>query len=86
MSDYMVQKADDQIEGGNIERESLYAEIEDFEIKRKAVLEYCYDNLAKMWAAKVAGILLGCDFRDAKEHSDIYFENEGIGSREGTDK
>lgn len=50
-------------------------------IQKKAVIEYCYDHLDKMWAAKITGILLGCDFRDAKEHSDDFFkycEGEGI--------
>lgn len=47
----------------------------DFEIKRKAVIDYCYDHLDKMWAARVVSILLGCDFRDAKEMADIYFDN-----------
>lgn len=46
----------------------------DFEIKRKAAIEYCYDNLQFMWAAKIVGILLGCDFKDAKEHADIYLD------------
>lgn len=41
-------------------------------IKTKAVIGYCYDHLDKMWAARVVGILLGCDWRDAKEHSDIF--------------
>jgi hypothetical protein len=49
--------------------------------KTKAVVEYCYDHLDKMWAAKVTSILLGCDFRDAKEHADEFFkwcEEEGV--------
>jgi hypothetical protein len=50
-------------------------------IQKKAVVEYCYDHLDKMWAAKITGILLGCDFRDAKEHADEFFkycEEEGV--------
>jgi hypothetical protein len=47
---------------------------EDNLIKTKAVIEYCYKHLDQMWAAKVAGILLGCDFRDAKKHADLFFE------------
>jgi hypothetical protein len=49
---------------------------EDSKIKRHAVIEYCYDHLDKMWAAKVVSILLGCDFRNAKEHADLFFEHE----------
>lgn len=49
-------------------------EFEDFEIKRRAVIECCYDHIDKMLAARVVSILLGCDFRDAKEHADIYLE------------
>lgn len=48
-------------------------EINDFELKRKAAIEYCYEHLDKMWAARIVGIMLGCSFRDAKEHADIYF-------------
>lgn len=50
-------------------------------IQKKAVVEYCYDHLDKMWAANITGILLGCDFRDAKEHADDFFkycEEEGV--------
>lgn len=47
---------------------------EDYIVKRYKVIEYCYDHLDKMWAARIVGILLGCDFRDAKEHVDIFFE------------
>lgn len=37
------------------------------------ILTYCYPHLHLMWAARIASILLECDFRDAKHHSDIYF-------------
>jgi hypothetical protein len=53
----------------------------DLLVKKKAVVRYCYDHLDKMWAANITGILLGCDFRDAKEHADQFFkhcEEEGI--------
>lgn len=49
--------------------------------EKKAVIEYCYDHLETMWAARITGILLGCDFRDAKDHADRFFEyceEEGI--------
>lgn len=51
-----------------------YDDHKDFEVKRKAVVEYCYSHLEQMWAAKITGILLGCDFREAKEHADIYLD------------
>jgi hypothetical protein len=67
---------------------SLYDKLEkererssDFLVKKKAVVRYCYDHLDKMWAANITGILLGCDFRDAKERADQFFkycEEEGI--------
>lgn len=47
----------------------------DFLTKQKAVVEYCYDHLDKMWAAKITGIVLGCDFKDAKEHADQFFKH-----------
>jgi len=53
----------------------------DLLVKKKAVVGYCYDHLDKMWAANITGILLGCDFRDAKEHAEQFFkycEEEGI--------
>jgi len=31
------------------------------------VLEYCEPHLDDMWAARIVGCLLNCDFRDAKE-------------------
>jgi len=49
-------------------------ELEDFEIKKLEVIQYCYPHLEKMWAAKIVGILLDCDFRDAKEFADRYIE------------
>jgi hypothetical protein len=54
---------------------------QDYLTKQKTVVEYCYDHLDKMWAAKITGILLGCDFRDAKENADEFFkycEEEGM--------
>lgn len=65
---------DEKIEQGLNEREALLSEIDDNLIKKKAVIDYCYDHLEKMWAARIVGILLGCDFRDAKEHADMFFE------------
>lgn len=50
----------------------------DFEIKRKLVIEYCYPHLEQMWAARIVGILLGCSFKDSKEHADVYLENAGV--------
>lgn len=42
-------------------------ELQDFEVKIKAVIQYCEPHLDNMWAARIVGTLLGCDFRDAKE-------------------
>lgn len=43
-------------------------------IKTKAVIDYCYNHLEQMWAARVVSLLLGCDFRDAKLHADKFNE------------
>jgi hypothetical protein len=61
--------------------ESQKKEITSDLIQKKAVVEYCYDHLDIMWSAKIVGILLGCDFRDAKYHADEFFkycEEEGV--------
>lgn len=50
-------------------------------IKAKSVIDYCYEHLDKMWASRITGILLGCDFRDAKSNADEFFkycEDKGI--------
>lgn len=49
---------------------------EDYMDRRREVLEYCYDHLDKMWAAKVASILLDCDFRDAKTYAKLVLQRE----------
>ena len=46
----------------------------DFLLKRHEVLKYCEPHLDQMWAASIAGILLGCDFRDCKFYIKKYFE------------
>lgn len=43
-------------------------------LKIKNVIEYCEPHLEQMWAARVVGILLGCDFRDCKEHLDDFYD------------
>jgi hypothetical protein len=48
----------------------------DYIDRHREVLEYCYDHLDKMWAAKVASILLDCDFRDAKTYAKLVLERE----------
>jgi hypothetical protein len=58
---------------------------DDLLIKINAVLKYVEPHLDQMWAARVAGILLGGDFRDAKEHIKYYWEwaeEQGIDSNE----
>lgn len=57
------------------------SDYDDMILKRHMVLTYCEPHLDKMWAAKIVGILLGCDFRDSKDHLEMYFhwaEQEGI--------
>lgn len=49
---------------------------EDYINKHKEALEYCYDHLDKMWAAKVTSILLDCDFRDAKTYAKFVLQRE----------
>jgi hypothetical protein len=49
-------------------------QFDDNLIKIKAVVDYCYNHLDKMWAARVVAILMGCDFRDSKNHADVFFE------------
>jgi hypothetical protein len=46
----------------------------DLLIKAKAVFEYCEPHLDQMWAARVCGILLGCDFKDAREHVQYFYD------------
>jgi len=36
-------------------------------IREIIALNYCEPHLEQMWAARIAGILLGCDFRDTKQ-------------------
>lgn len=64
-------------EGANF----LHSLNRDFIIKVKAVLEYCEPEIDKVWAAKTASILLGCDFKYSKYHIKMFFdfcEKEGI--------
>jgi hypothetical protein len=39
----------------------------DLETQNKFVLEYCYEHINFMWASTVAGLIIGCDFKDAKQ-------------------
>ena len=52
--------------------------IEDIRVKH--VVTYCYPNLDQMWAAVIVSTLLGCDFRDSKEHAEKYFKFVGLGN------
>lgn len=38
------------------------------EANEEKILDYCEPHLDEMWAANIVGILLDCDFRNAKEH------------------
>ena len=40
--------------------------MDKYERRIDEVLSYCASNIEQMWAAKTAGTLLGCDFRDSK--------------------
>jgi hypothetical protein len=40
------------------------------------ILEFCYKNTGYMWADKIAGELLFCDFRDAKSEMERFFFKE----------
>lgn len=56
-------------------------DFDDMILKRHVVLKYCEPHLDKMWAASIVGTLLGCDFRDSKDHLEKYFhwaEQKGI--------
>lgn len=37
------------------------------------VLKYCRPHTDQMWAANIVSIILNCDFRDAKQKLDEYF-------------
>lgn len=54
--------------------EKLESDNNDHLIKVKAIIEYCEPHLEQMWAARVIGILLGCDFRDVKDHIESFYE------------
>lgn len=47
------------------------------------VLDFCYENYQYMWAAKIASILLNCDFRDAKQEIESYRKVRVEVEREG---
>lgn len=66
-SDDMEQYADFMIE-----YDYIFAEIDDYKTKHHAVLMYCEPYLDQMWTARITGILLGCDFKDVKEHLEDY--------------
>ena len=40
--------------------------IAEYQLKEIEILNYCIPHMDHMWAATVASIILGCDFRDAK--------------------
>lgn len=42
--------------------------------KREEVIRYCLPHVEMMWAASIIGILLDCDFRDAKQAAEAYLE------------
>jgi hypothetical protein len=40
------------------------------------VLAYCRPHLEYMWASSIVAILLGCDFRDAKNELEKFLNGE----------
>lgn len=57
----------------------------DQSLKIDEVLRYCEPHIQEMWAARISGILLGCDFKDVKTHLESYFdwaEEHGINSED----
>lgn len=44
----------------------LEKQVKDFKSREVKVLNYLEPYLELMWAAEIASILLGCDFRDSK--------------------
>ena len=61
--------------------ESVKSAIIDSIIKTKSVIEYCEPYLQYTWAAQICGKVLGCDFRDVKDHIKSFYkycEEKGI--------
>lgn len=46
------------------------------EVQIRQVLEYCNGHTTEMWAATIVGILLKCDFREARERLREYLSEE----------
>lgn len=55
---------------------SLREEYIELENKINDVLKVCKPHTDFMWSAKIISILLGCDFRDAKNQVDNFFSEE----------
>lgn len=47
-----------------------------YESKIREVVEYLKDDTDKMWAARIAGIILDCDFRDASQEVKKFLSKE----------
>lgn len=43
------------------------ADLVDYKQKSEAILSYCKQNIDSHWAAYIAGILLDCNYIEAKE-------------------
>lgn len=41
--------------------------IAEYQTKQIEILNYCAPHLDHMWAATIVGIILNCDFKDAKQ-------------------
>lgn len=46
--------------------------------KQLEILEYCNGHTNQMWAANIVGIILECDFRDAREKLRDYLSKDDV--------
>lgn len=42
--------------------------------KEVDILKYCLPHSSHMWAVKIMGLILDCDFRDAEQLAKIYIK------------
>lgn len=52
--------------GKSLHEITLSATTSHYEAQNLEILEYCRPHLDQMWAAKIASIILDCDFRETK--------------------
>lgn len=49
------------------ELQGVKADLVDYKQKSEAILSYCKQNIDSHWAAHIAGVLLDCDYIEARE-------------------